>query len=108
LQDANEKVWVDQYLNQGSDDWMVAVEQALSECWLLVVVVSPDSLESRPVRLAYRYFFNRDKPILPLLYTKVADLPRELASLNAIHYDGQNRKHVFDELLTEIKARKPR
>lgn len=106
LQDAGMKVWVDQYLNQGGDDWMLAVEQALSECWLLVVIVSPTALESRYVRLAYRYFFNREKPIIPMLYTPVDNLPLELANLKAIRYDRQNRRRSFNELIDAVRQRR--
>jgi pSer/pThr/pTyr-binding forkhead associated (FHA) protein len=102
LQDAGHKVWVDQYLAQGGDDWMLAVEQALSECWLLIVVVSPESLNARHVRLAYRYFFNREKPVIPLLYAKVEDLPLELANRKLIRYDSHNRKKTFEELVAVI------
>ncbi len=103
LQDAGLKVWVDQYLNQGGDDWMLAVEQALSECRLLVVVVSPAALESRYVRLAYRYFFNRERAIIPLIYTPVEHMPLELATSKAIRYERQNRKRSFNDLIEAIR-----
>jgi hypothetical protein len=105
LQDAGYNVWVDQYLTQGGDDWMLAVEQALSECWLLVVVVSPEALGSRHVRLAYRYFFNREKTVIPLVYAKVEELPLELANRRIVRYDSRNRKKSFDELIAEIQQR---
>lgn len=103
LQDAGIKVWVDQYLIQGGDDWMLAVEQALSECWLLLVVVSPESLDSRYSRLAYRYFFNREKPIVPLLYAGVDELPVELRKYEIIRYNSADRKKTFDDLIGEIQ-----
>lgn len=106
LQDSGLKVWVDQYLNQGGDDWMVAVEQALSECWLLVVIVSPSALDNRYVRLAYRYFFNREKPIIPLLFSPVEQLPLELKNLKTIRYDRQNRRRSFEELIETIHQRR--
>lgn len=106
LQDAGHKVWVDQYLTQGGDDWMLAVEQALSECWLLVVVVSPEALNAHHVRLAYRYFFNREKPVVPLVYTNVEQLPMELSNRKLIRYDSHNRKQTFEELAAEIQQRK--
>ena len=102
LQDAGYKVWVDQYLVQGGDDWMIAVEQALSECWLLVVIVSPEALNARHVRLAYRYFFNREKPVIPLLYASVDELPLELVNFKLIRYDSHSRKTTFDELIADI------
>lgn len=106
LQDAGFKVWVDQYLNQGGDDWMIAVEQALSECWLLMVVVSPESLDSRYVRLAYRYFFNREKPIVPLVYAGVDEMPIELKNRQVIRYNSTDRKQTFDELIAEARRLK--
>lgn len=103
LQDAGYKVWVDQYLTQGNDDWMLAVEQALSECRMLLVVVSPESLGSRYVRLAYRYFFNREKPIVPLIYAGVEELPPELKGKHPIRYNSQDRRRSFEELVEEIR-----
>jgi len=105
VQDAGYKVWVDQYLKQGGDDWLLAVEQALSECWLLVVVVSPEALSARHVRLAYRYFFNREKPVIPLVYANVEQLPMELANRKLIRYDSHNRKQTFDDLVADIQQR---
>ena len=106
MQDAGLKVWVDQYLIQGGDDWMIAVEQALSECKLLVVVVSPEALESRYTRLAYRYFFNREKPIVPVLYAPVDDMPLELKKHSIVKYNSADRKKTFDELIEEVKRLK--
>lgn len=106
LQDNDLKVWVDQYLNQGGDDWMLAVEQALSECATLLLVVSPESLDSRYVRLAYRYFFNREKPIVPLIYAAVEEMPMELRNLKAIPYESTDRKKTFDTLIDELKRRR--
>lgn len=103
MQDAGIKVWVDQYLIQGGDDWMLAVEQALSECWLLLVVVSPESLDSRYSRLAYRYFFNREKPIVPMLYAGVDELPLELRKYEVVRYNSADRKKTFDDLISEVK-----
>ncbi len=106
MQDAGLKVWVDQYLIQGGDDWMIAVEQALSECKVLVVVVSPEALESRYTRLAYRYFFNREKPIVPVLYAPVDDMPLELKKHSVVEYNSADRKKTFDNLIAEVKRLK--
>ncbi len=106
LQDAGIKVWVDQYLVQGGDDWMLAVEQALSECWLLLVIVSPPALDSRYVRLAYRYFFNRDKPILPLLYAPVEALPPELKAQKTARLERHDGHSGFDEVVREVRQRR--
>lgn len=107
LQDAGIDVWVDQYLTPGADDWAAAVEQALTECWLLVLVVSPAALESRHVRLEYRYFVNREKPLLLFIYQPVNRLPPELAGLESIAYDPANSMSSFRRLILEILHRRP-
>lgn len=104
LQDSGFKVWVDQYLVQGGDDWMAAVEQALSECWLLVVIVTPEALESRYVRLAYRYFFNREKPTVPFIYTGADELPVELKKISAIRYNAENSRQSFEQLVSQLRV----
>lgn len=107
LQDAGINVWVDQYLTPGADDWTAAVEQALTECWLLVLVVSPAALESRHVRLEYRYFVNREKPLLLFVYQPADHLPPELAALEAVVYDPVNSASSFRRLILEILHRRP-
>jgi pSer/pThr/pTyr-binding forkhead associated (FHA) protein len=102
LQDAGVAVWVDQYLVQGGNDWMAAIEQALRECWLLVVVLSPEAVESRYCRLEYRYFINREKPVLPFIYKPVTKMPPELNGLEAIRYDKDDSKRSFQRLILEI------
>lgn len=101
LQDAGLNVWVDQYLVQGSDDWRLAVEQALGECWLMVLVVSPGSLESAYVKMQYRIFMKRGKPLIPVVYDS-AKLPPDLQRHRAIAYDPENGRKSFHKLVFEI------
>jgi pSer/pThr/pTyr-binding forkhead associated (FHA) protein len=103
LQDAGINTWVDQYLTQGGDDWMIAVEQALAECWLLLVVVSPQALGSRHVPLAYRYFYNREKPIVSFVFRTVSEMPPELTQTTPIQYDIHNLSRSFESLIATIK-----
>ncbi|MBZ0290532.1 MAG: toll/interleukin-1 receptor domain-containing protein, partial [Anaerolineae bacterium] len=95
-----------QYLAQGGNDWMAAIEQALRECWLLIVVLSPESVESRYTRLEYRYFINREKPVIPFLYKSVEKMPPELTNLEIIRYDKDNGKRSFQRLILEILHRR--
>lgn len=106
LQDAGMEIWVDQYLVQGSDDWQVALEQALHECWLMVIIVSPKVLESRYVRQAYRYFINREKPVIPVAYKPVDGLPPELSNLETTPYDHDDTKRSFQRLIHDILDRR--
>jgi pSer/pThr/pTyr-binding forkhead associated (FHA) protein len=106
LQDAGMQIWVDQYLVQGSDDWQSAIEQALHECWLMVLILSPETLDSRYARLAYRYFINREKPVIPLAYKPVENLPTELKGIEALQYDPADSRHSFQRLIHTIIDRR--
>ncbi len=102
MQDTRLNAWVDQYLTLGSDDWRMAVEQALNECWLMVVVISPDALNSTYVKLLYRFFLNQDKPVIPLLRDGSQTLPGELNRLRGIIYNPQTNPASFHKLIFEI------
>ena len=102
LQDTRLNAWVDQYLSLGSDDWRIAVEQALNECWLMIVVVSPNALGSAYVHLMYRYFLNENKPVIPLVREPTQALPSGLARLRATVYDPETNPASFHKLIFQI------
>lgn len=86
LMSADIEVWVEQYLSQGSDDWLVAIEQAMSECWLLVVVLNQRSIQSKYISKIWRYFHNRDKPIILIMQEDFDQLPVGAQSTQKIKY----------------------
>jgi pSer/pThr/pTyr-binding forkhead associated (FHA) protein len=102
LQDTRLNAWVDQYLALGSDEWRMAVEQALAECWLMVIVVTPNSLQSNYVKLMYRHFLSEDKPVIPLIADSMQTLPGELNRLRTIVFDSDNHQRAFHKLIFEI------
>jgi pSer/pThr/pTyr-binding forkhead associated (FHA) protein len=97
------RVWVDQYLVEESEEWLRATEQARSECWLLVVVISPDAMDSDLVKTAWRHFHNREKPILLMIYRPVENLPFGARALSRIQYNPGLPDVAFQQLVHEIK-----
>ncbi len=102
LQDTRLNAWVDQYLKPGSDQWQGAVDQALKECWLMVLVVTPEALSSKYVKMMYRYFLNENKPVIPLIYAQTA-LPPELSRLRSISHNPEQSARAFHKLIFEIR-----
>lgn len=102
LQDTRLNAWVEQGLTPGSDDWRISVEQALKECWLMVLVVSPDAFASLDLKVMYRYFLNENKPVILLLQDANQTLPGELNRLRSIIYTPQNAERSFHKLVFEI------
>jgi len=100
------KAWVDQYLIESSNDWMLATEQARLECWGLVVIVSKAAMESEHVRKNWRHFQNREKPIILLMYEPVERLPIGARKLTRIQYNPAVPDVAFTQLANEIKRLK--
>lgn len=85
LRAAGFQVWVDQHLLRGGQDWMDQINAALETCTVMLLCVSPDSMDSKHVKLEYRYFFGEDKPIVPVICRGVR-LPAELRGVQHIDY----------------------
>ncbi len=103
LLDSGIPTWVDQYLAQDSDDWKLAIEQALAECSLLVVVVSVEALETPYVMRCIPHFSNRAKPVVLLMYEQIKNLPMSCKDLPTISYDADDTVISLLELIALIQ-----
>ena len=108
LNDSRHMAWVDQHLRPDSDTWRQSIEQAQLECWLLIVVVSPEALQSDYVKEQYRYFYNREKPIIVVDYKEVDRLPIQLSRVARVHYEPDKPGKMMQQLVSEIQRLKPR
>ncbi len=102
LQDAGLSIWVDQYLQHGSDDWRAGVEQAIMECWLMVFVVTAESLNDNTLKMAYRYFIKAGKPVIPIIIDRMISMPPDLMRTRTLFYDHDNPRRSFHKLIFEI------
>jgi len=85
LQKENVKVWVDQYLLQGGQDWLDKINEALEKCNALILCVSPEAIASKYVKMEYRYFFDENKPVIPFI-CRDTKLPAELRRVQYLRY----------------------
>lgn len=91
------KVWVDQYLLQGGDDWLDKITEALEKCNRMILCVTPSALQSKYVKMEYRYFFHRHKLLVPLVCEKT-QLPAELEGIQYLDYgDFDSLLHLFQK-----------
>lgn len=100
LTDNGLNVWIDQSSLEGGQEWLEKVTHALDECSALVLCVSPEALQSRWVRMEYRYFILEEKPIIPVI-CKPARLPADLAGLHSLRYAETSK--VIERLLLMLK-----
>jgi TIR domain-containing protein len=98
-------VWIDQEYLAGGDDWMDAIGQALRICDTMLLILSPESISSKYVKMEYRYFFKYDKPIIPILYKQIDSMPFELATLNYIDFTRADQSRSYQELIRVLSRR---
>lgn len=85
---------------------MDAIGEALQVCDTLLLVLSPDALGSRYVKMEYRYFFRQGKPIIPIVYRQVDRMPFELATLHYIDFAQGDRAKAYSMLVDILSRRR--
>ncbi|MBC8171070.1 MAG: toll/interleukin-1 receptor domain-containing protein, partial [Anaerolineae bacterium] len=99
-------VWVEQYLSPDGEDWQAALEQARVECWLLIVVVSKGIMEVEYLQRIWRYFHNREKPVILVMCEEIDRLPIGANRAYKIPYDlaqSHGREAGLRQLVHTIK-----
>jgi len=84
-------VWIDQSDIRGGDRWEEKINQALKECKLLIVIVSPAAITSEWVEYEWKTALSAGKPIIPLYYYEVENEPDELFANNYIDFRDKFR-----------------
>ncbi len=100
LTEAGFEVYLDQDHIRGGDNWFDWMNEAVRSADLLLLCVSSPALNSRFVRMEYRYFIQKDKPLIPVICHEVEDdrMPIELMQVQWVPFAQHAR------LLKELKA----
>lgn len=81
--------WVDRRNLEPGEDFQDAIERAIERCQVLLVILSPDAVASRNVKLEYRYAL---KPlglvVIPVLYKPVEKVPYDLNDTQWVDFQG--------------------
>jgi hypothetical protein len=97
------QVWVDQYLVQGTDDWVKAVEQAARECTVMALVLSRQATSNPYVKLVYRKYVMTGKPIIPMLVDGFTSSAISAAFENALACDSAKPNDSFVKLIDRVQ-----
>ncbi len=77
LRELGADVWIDADILPGAE-WSAVIQQEMAERGLMILIVSPRSMASRHVTTEWQYFYDHNKPILPVMLEPVGDLPYQL------------------------------
>ncbi len=85
LSSAGSEIWVDRKEVRAGEEWDRSVVNALEECGALVVILSPESVDSANVADEVGFALDRGKPILPVLLRE-CEIPLRLRRRQRIDF----------------------
>jgi hypothetical protein len=105
LQERDQQVWLDRWNIGPGDDWDKAIDAALTGCTTLLIVLSPDAVQSDEVRGELRSALNKQKRIIPVLY-RASDIPRQLQSTQYLDVadSGEMTDALIDDLARTLRG----
>lgn len=100
LRDAQFEVWLDDSRVRGGDEWRRSIDEGISSADVLLVLITPESCESKYVTYEWAFALGRGTKVIPLK-VKESEVHPRLAVLQ--HLDFTNpRTRPWDRLYQEI------
>jgi hypothetical protein len=101
LEKAGYDVWWDLTDLRGGDDWVKTIPAAIASSQHVIVVLTPDSIESEWVRKEYTQALSLRKKIIPILL-RPTSVPFALNTINFINFSNDEYEDRFKELLSAL------
>lgn len=101
LENAGYEVWWDLSDLRGGDDWVNTIPAAIASSHYVVVVLSPDAVESQWVRKEYTQALSLRKKIIPILL-KPGNVPFALNTINFVNFTVGEYEERFKQLLSAL------
>lgn len=100
LRDAGVRAFMDELEADEANDWGDMVNQALRDCGVLLMILSPDGLVDAEVKGEYTYFMHSGKIIVPVIAAPCdsQQLPTTTSAINFVD-DHTNALHQLISLL---------
>ncbi|GIK64906.1 MAG: hypothetical protein BroJett018_27000 [Chloroflexota bacterium] len=105
LLDVGADLFVDQEGIRPGQDWGKAIQGGLDTAELMLLILSPDALESRHVDAEWGYFYDQEKPILPILHQSISKFPFQLNRLQYIDFVNADFNTAFGRLCEALHER---
>jgi len=108
LRDAGVTVWIDQAGIDVSTMWSQEIVNAIRDCKVMLLSISPHSTESENVVKELALASERKKPIIPV-YLEPADIPGtmeyQLAGIQRVEYFAENEDAAFRAMIRSLAKR---
>ncbi len=101
LEKANYDVWWDITDLRGGDEWVTRIEAAIEASQTVIVVLSPNSLQSEWVRKEYTQAIGLHKRIIPIMFAP-SPVPFALNTINYVNFVSGEYQDNFASLLSAL------
>jgi formylglycine-generating enzyme required for sulfatase activity len=89
LREAGLSVWSDEGLEPGTPNWQDAVSEALNQAQVLVVLLSPNAIDSQWVKREISFAQSKGKPVFPLMIAGEESTAVPISLFDAQRVDGR-------------------
>lgn len=101
LSEAGAEIWIDVDDIPVGMNWSTAIQAGLDQCEIMVMIISPDSMESANVENEWQYFQDHGKKVVPLLW-KPAKMHFQVNRLQYVDFQNQTFQVAFRNLLQKL------
>lgn len=101
LEQAGYDVWWDITDLSGGDDWVRVIPEAIKSSQYVIVVLTPDSIESDWVRKEYTQALSLRKKIIPIMLVQ-CNVPFALNTINFVNFSSGEYADNFKKLLPPL------
>ncbi|NDJ78685.1 MAG: TIR domain-containing protein [Chloroflexi bacterium] len=95
-------VWLDVRNISPGVKWSTAIQQALTACRAMIIIISPDSMASKNVEDEWQYYLDQQKILIPVLY-RPADVHFQLSRVQYIDFFNQDHQVAFNQLAGQLQ-----
>jgi CRP-like cAMP-binding protein len=94
--------WVDFDDIEAGKSWARQIGEALDSCELMLLIMSPNALESTNVEDEWNYYLDKGKMILPIMYRQ-CNIPYRLYKLQYIDFIAQDYADALSTLVDDLR-----
>lgn len=103
LMDEGFNVWLDVVNIAPSSDWLKTVYEGLSNSQLQLLILSPEALETQTLKDEWKFFYSKERPIIPILLRPVEELPLQLNRLKPVRFYDHSYEQALSSLLKTLR-----
>ncbi len=89
LKEVGVEIWLDQWDIAPGDNWNKSIDEALYKCTRMLIILSPEAVDSDEVQSELYTFFKEKKPVFPIVY-RDCRIPRRLNVIQHINFTSSD------------------